>query len=318
MILFFILTKLEVDFRIILELICLKKIFVVIIVTILFNPFSVFAQSLNCNQYLSFGNTGKDVSILQKLLNQKMGCKLSIDGIFGQKTDQCVRLLQKKLHVSIDGVVGPDTCSRLNSLSNKYLINQGLRNKVIVIARDVNIRKKPTTNSQVIRSASIGEQFRMVSYANGWYRVKLSNRYGYIRSDLVSSSLILLDISDQVLYFYRNGLQKLMASVVTGNQGTHDTPTGSFVLKRSNISLNEILRGVNDDGSSYASYVHYWMPFLPERGIGFHDASWRERDEYTSSTYQYDGSHGCVNMQIEDVEALYQLITEDTAVFVQK
>lgn len=77
------------------------------------------------------------------------------------------------------------------------------------------------------------------------------------------------------------------------------------------------IAGNNDDGSKYASYVDYWMPFITSRGIGFHDATWRTSSQfYNINTYLTNGSHGCVNMRSADAKELYNLITSNIYVYV--
>ena len=158
----------------------------------------------------------------------------------------------------------------------------------------------------------------MVKKVDNWYKVKISDGYGYIRSDLVSRNVIIVDISEQMLYYYVAGNNILTAPVVTGNKGNHDTPIGKYVLYVSNLQRNQILRGTNDNGTKYESYVDYWMPFIMDRGIGFHDATWRSSSEFNQTTYLGSGSHGCVNMQYNDAKILYNSITENTAVIIQK
>ena len=43
---------------------------------------------------------------------------------------------------------------------------------------------------------------------------------------------------------------------------------------------NLTLKGKNDDGSNYSSFVNYWMPFTKDLSIGMHDASWRDSSEF--------------------------------------
>ena len=47
-----------------------------------------------------------------------------------------------------------------------------------------------------------------------------------------------------------------------------------------------------------------WMPF--NGGIGFHDASWREK--FGGTIYQYAGSHGCINLPVEKAKLLYEKV----------
>ena len=62
----------------------------------------------------------------------------------------------------------------------------------------------------------------------------------------------------------------------------------------------------------YSVYVNYWMSFLPHYGL--HDASWR--DEFGGDIYEYDGSHGCVNLSYDSARTIYGLIDYGTPVIV--
>lgn len=68
--------------------------------------------------YLEKGDEGSDVLALQKKLVQ-LGYKLTgdnngCDGIFGQSTVDAVKAFQKKVKITVDGVVGATTNSKLN------------------------------------------------------------------------------------------------------------------------------------------------------------------------------------------------------------
>ena len=61
---------------------------------------------------LKEGSKGDRVKDLQKALN-KIGNKLVIDGVFGKKTKEAVKKLQKQANISIDGVYGTNTAKAL-------------------------------------------------------------------------------------------------------------------------------------------------------------------------------------------------------------
>ena len=61
----------------------------------------------NFNRILRKGMKGEDVKELQKLL------EVSVDGVFGIKTEVAVKLFQSKNGLLEDGVVGPQTLSKL-------------------------------------------------------------------------------------------------------------------------------------------------------------------------------------------------------------
>ncbi len=110
-------------------------------------------------------------------------------------------------------------------------------------------------------------------------------------------NFILVDISDQKLRLYRHKKCTLSTNVVTGNKGKNDTPCGTYKLgtKSRNIWLV---------GPTWRRQVSYWMPFIGG-SFGFHDASWRPASDYNSSTYKWNGSHGCVNLQTAPARYLY-------------
>jgi predicted double-glycine peptidase len=83
-------------------------------------------MTLDCkNIWLKKGSKGTLVKTLQEDLNNKgisklklNGGALATDGDFGSVTEKVVRYAQEKaLHVSIDGIVGPETCKALNNYS---------------------------------------------------------------------------------------------------------------------------------------------------------------------------------------------------------
>ena len=294
----------------------MKKILLIFIITItVITTQRINAETINCNTYLSNGSTGHNVKTLQKMLNKSANCNLNEDGIFGDLTQSCVIKFQKKYNLNTDGIVGTATCNKLNSLNNT--INNSNNNilennKAIIIGDIVNVRKGPATSYDTITQLKIGTKVTILEKKSNWYKVKLSNnKKGYIRSDLLSKNLIIVDISDQKLYYSKNGSLILEVPVVTGNKGTNDTPIGNYVLKTSNKQTNTNLIGTN-----YIRPVNYWMPFI-DNSIGFHDASWRTDSDYNNYTYTYNGSHGCINMQNKNIKILYDNITEDTAVIIR-
>lgn len=111
-----------------------------------------------------------------------------------------------------------------------------------------------------------------------------------------------VDLTGQHVYLYENGEQVWDAPCVTGDIAKgHTTPEGIFSLAYK--ETDRVLRGAKQaDGTyEYESHVDYWMPF--NGGIGFHDASWRNK--FGGTIYQYAGSHGCINLPVEKAKILY-------------
>ena len=122
--------------------------------------------------------------------------------------------------------------------------------------------------------------------------------------DDIGNTYVEVDMGNQKMYFYKDGVLKLETDVVTGNlRLKHDTPEGvNYVYDK---QKNRILRG-----PGYASPVDFWMAV--NGGIGIHDASWRS--EFGGEIYKTDGSHGCINTPIEKMTELYDMVTLGTPV----
>ena len=94
--------------------------------------------------------------------------------------------------------------------------------------------------------------------------------------------------------------------VVTGNVSKRwGTPEGIYAVFAK--ERNRIL-----SGRDYASFVKYWMPYY--RGIGIHDASWR--NTFGGTIYQKNGSHGCINTPEKWVKIIYEEVEVGTPVIV--
>ena len=136
----------------------------------------------------------------------------------------------------------------------------------------------------------------------------------YLNEDQISKlpkDYIEVDISDQTLRLYKDGEEVLYSDVVTGKNST-PTDLGCYEIDYKTRAVT--LKGSNGDGTNYASYVDFWMPF--NGGEGFHDATWRS--EFGGDIYENSGSHGCVNMPPSEAEELYNNIDSGTKVLIHK
>ncbi|MBI2306092.1 MAG: DUF3380 domain-containing protein [Rhodocyclales bacterium] len=78
------------------------------------------------------GDTGTDVSQLQRLLNT-VGLKLTVDGWYGEATAAAVMAFQRRVGLVADGVTGPKTVTALN---NGFVDPQHLRQKDLQAAAE--------------------------------------------------------------------------------------------------------------------------------------------------------------------------------------
>ncbi|CCI82483.1 L,D-transpeptidase family protein [Lactobacillus hominis] len=129
----------------------------------------------------------------------------------------------------------------------------------------------------------------------------------------IGDTYIVVSLKQQKAWFYKNGKRVLVLDdVVTGTaaknprtQTSDATPTGVWYIEYKQSP--SVLRGSNDDGSSYASPVKYWMPFTIS-GCGFHDASWRT--DWSKTAYLKGGSHGCVNVKPSEIKKVWDVVEE--------
>ena len=130
---------------------------------------------------------------------------------------------------------------------------------------------------------------------------------------------IVVSINQQKVWFYKNGkkvlvLDDVVTGTATGNTKdivSNATPTGVWYIEYKESP--SVLKGQNDDGSSYSSPVQYWMPFTVS-GCGFHDASWRT--DWSKTAYLAGGSHGCVNIRPSEIKQVWDVVEQYEPVIV--
>lgn len=123
-------------------------------------------------------------------------------------------------------------------------------------------------------------------------------------SEDIGSTYIEVDMGEQKMYYYVDGVLMIDTPIVTGNTSRRmGTPSGvNFVYAK---QKNRILRGAN-----YASHVDFWMPV--KGNIGIHDAAWRGK--FGGTIYQTNGSHGCINTPRAAMEQLFDMAEVGTPV----
>ncbi len=114
----------------------------------------------------------------------------------------------------------------------------------------------------------------------------------------IGNSYVEIDLSNQHLYLYVEGVMTLESDFVSGNASRGwNTPAGVFGLTYK--AKNAVLRG-----EGYETPVNYWMPF--NGNIGMHDATWR--GSFGGQIYETNGSHGCINLPLENAKIIYEYI----------
>ena len=131
---------------------------------------------------------------------------------------------------------------------------------------------------------------------------------GWDNGDL-TGTYVEVSLSQQKLWCYKDYELIVATDVVTGRPTPdRETIRGVFAIdaKKSPATLGRM------DVQGYSSPVSCWCPF--NGGQGLHDAPWR--GAFGGSIYLSNGSHGCVNIPVDKMEAIYDAVSIGTAVVV--
>ena len=138
------------------------------------------------------------------------------------------------------------------------------------------------------------------------YTAASDNNDGYWGGNYVE-----IDLTSQHLWLYKNGECIVSCGVVSGCVANNTrTPTGNFTIFAKDT--DRYLNGSNIDGSTYHTWVNYFMPF--SGGCGIHDATWRS--SFGGTQYLYEGSHGCVGVSLSNAKTIYNNVSVGTHVVV--
>jgi len=129
-----------------------------------------------------------------------------------------------------------------------------------------------------------------------------------VLGDYYAVKRIDVDLTNQRVYAFEDNKKVMEFVVSTGKWGR--TPTGTFRIAYKNY-VQKMEGGNKALGTYYyLPNVHYVQFFGNEqipwsRGFSFHEAYWH-------NNFGVPMSHGCINMKLEDAQALYEWTTPDT------
>ena len=126
-----------------------------------------------------------------------------------------------------------------------------------------------------------------------------------------------VDLSAQHMWYVVDGSIALETDVVTGQPiPERITPEGTYSILEK--GRNQVLTGATDPATGEPSYrtpVSYWMR-VTWSGIGLHDATWQPAFGGTLNQTPGIGSHGCINMPLDQAAALYDMLEVGTPVVI--
>ncbi|MDO4166217.1 MAG: L,D-transpeptidase family protein [Eubacteriales bacterium] len=144
-----------------------------------------------------------------------------------------------------------------------------------------------------------------VKYANTAFQ----KDYEDFAVDWDTQNYIEISIKDQMVYVFRKGKVKFSCRCITGRpvEGRM-TPTGAYYIKehRTEYTLT---------GDDYETPVKNWVR-ITWTGTGFHPATWQPWSRWTKDLYKTKGSHGCINLSVEDAQKIYDMTSYREAVFI--
>ncbi|MBO1304873.1 L,D-transpeptidase family protein [Enterococcus sp. 669A] len=127
---------------------------------------------------------------------------------------------------------------------------------------------------------------------------------------LIGNTYVEVDLQNQHMWVYKDGAVALETDIVSGKPSSPTPPGVNYVWSK---ERNTTLRGLNDDGSKYASPVSYWMP-IDWTGVGIHDSDWQSA--YGGDLWLTRGSHGCINTPPGVMGQVFDLVDVGTPVLV--
>ncbi len=141
---------------------------------------------------------------------------------------------------------------------------------------------------------------------------------------LLTGKVIVVSLTEQTLREYDNGKLVGWMYVVTGQRAAQTPPGLWHVLMK---GTNLIFKSPDPPGSALwypPTHINYGMLYHTD-GYFLHDATWRSyfgpganlpHADYTSGQYSDTGTHGCINMTLENTIQLYNWTPVGTPVLV--
>lgn len=202
-------------------------------------------------------------------------------------------------------------CETYDTYKKPKAFNSHSGSVVEITSGDYGWKLDSETAQEKIKALVLAKQSVTVELTNGsedsvewWERMAVG--YDSDGNDYYGTTYAEVSIDEQHMWMYRDGSVVLETDVVTGNPNLgNDTPKGAYKIRYH--QKDAILRG-----PGYASPVSYWMVFADD--VGFHDATWQPR--FGGDFYLTNGSHGCVNMPLDQAAKLFDLIYDGMPVFV--
>ena len=145
-------------------------------------------------------------------------------------------------------------------------------------------------------------------YKNQAYKLNFDN----LVDDYNTQTYSEVDISEQMVYVFQNGQVVYSAKCVTGlpSDASRATKTGCWYIKDKKLEYTLT-------GADYTTPTKYWVR-ITWTGTGYHYMNRSDWSKWSPDLYKTRGSHGCINLQLEDVKNIYNLVSMRDMVFIHE
>ncbi len=228
------------------------------------------------------GNYYVKYSYSNKLVNKTIERKvIVVDNIA-----PTLKLEKDKINIYVDGVIYPGKITAKDNIDGNI-------SKKVVIDNKVDTKKPGTYKVKVSVSDSSGNTTSK--------DITVTIKEKPVKNGTVNARIDVY-LSEQKLYYFEKNKLILTSDIVTGKKD--GTPRGNYKVLRKKTDVTLV-------GKTFTDHVDYWIAFIG-RLYGIHDATWR--DKFGGDIFKTDGSHGCVNMPIDNMKKLYERVEVGTAV----
>lgn len=119
-----------------------------------------------------------------------------------------------------------------------------------------------------------------------------------------------VDLTAQMVYVYKDGKLAYTAKCVSGlpSDPERATRTGCYYIKDKKEEYVLV-------GADYETPTKYWVRIM-WTGTGYHFLQRSDWSSWSPEIYKTRGSHGCINLQLEDARSIYNLVKLGDAVFI--
>lgn len=129
--------------------------------------------------------------------------------------------------------------------------------------------------------------------------------------DDIGKTYIEVDLTNQQMWYYKDGKEEYTCYIVSGQTTSLARTTLEGVYKLWSKETNKRMKDRNADGDEWDTTCNYWNN-VSLCGIGMHDSTWR--GAFGGTIYQWNGSHGCINMPYEGAQYIYENVELGTPV----